>query len=146
MAACAAFSLSTHAEGYRSVRVELKEGSPIEIQLSGSLRTTFAEGVTTFADNAGTAVNLPSANIVRFTFLERDAQSSIHEVAMPQIQRGALHFSALAVGTTITVTDASGHNVLTSTAEGDFTLPLNQFIPGIYLVSVNGITYKVQLR
>lgn len=146
LAACLAYSASAFADGYRSVRVELKEGDAVEIQLSGRLITKFVDGNTSFADNAGTAVDIPSANIARFTFLERDAQSSIDEVTMPRVDGGIIHFSALPCGSVISVSDTAGRIVFTRTVEGDFTLSLKQFTPGIYVVSANGVTYKVKTR
>lgn len=148
LACIALMSLSAAAEGYRSVRVELKEKEAVEIQLSKSLNTQFKDGYVTFVDGKGTKVEVPRTEVVRFTFLERDA-SAIDEVgvaAAPQFGGDCIVFTSLPAGSVVSVVNAAGRTVFSKKVQGDYTLSLGQFSSGVYMVTVNGVTYKVRIK
>lgn len=133
------------AEGYCSARVELKQGDAVEIQLSNGLKTKFSEQYMTFVDGTRIMLKVLRTNVSRITFSEKDA-AGIGEVSAPAFEGNGLSFHGLPAGTPITVVNAAGRQVLCQKAEGDFTLDLNQFAPGTYLVSARGVTYKVMIR
>lgn len=140
---CIACSL--WAAGFNTVSVYMADGSQVDIALSTQVKLLFGETHLTVA-GTDAEISLPKAEIVRFVHTDKSGLTDAPTAAEPQFDGSNIHFSALPHGSVIDVYNASGSQILSATAEGDYTLQLGQLAPAVYIVTVNGTSYKISIR
>lgn len=140
----AASAATVAAQGYKSAVVEKTDGTTTLINLDQSMTTQFEGDMLTFT-GANTSVEIPKSDLVAISFSEL---SGINEVnAAPTMADGCLTFTGLPEGSTIAVFDTAGRCLSSSVAEGgDKCLPLNNLTTGVYIVRVNGFSYKISVK
>lgn len=144
-----AAAIAANAEGYRTLSVNQTDGTKVEVTLSDNLSAYFEEGlfVVTGTD---AEVTVDQSQIKSFTFL---TTSAIGEVAAPGspapvVAGGRVSVSGLAAGSQVSVCTAAGVVVAShELAEGgSVEVDMASFAAGVYVVNVNGVSYKVGLR
>lgn len=143
-----AMSLCASAEGYRSVAVNLADGSKVEINLADKLSASFDD--ENFIITGGTQdVTVPRADIKSFTFSTQEI-SGVDEVgadtAAPVISDGKMSFSDLPAASVVTVYNPAGALLLSEKAEGDYSLELSKLPAGTVIVKVNNVVFKIATR
>lgn len=136
------FSLSMWAAGYSTVCVNLTDGSQVKIMMAESLKLTFNQNELV-ATGSDSDVTVPKANIVNFTHLSESGVDGVESGPDYTFVNGVMEFSNLPSQSVIAVYDQSGRTMLREVAEGYYTLSLNRFSKGVYVVTVNNVSYKI---
>lgn len=146
LALFAVAGLSVSALTYKSVAVNLVSGGSVEVNLSDDLSATFDEYNLLITDGDRN-VTVSRSDIKSFSFSENPA-SGIGNIAAdgaaPVIVGGSMVFSDLPAGAVVAVYAVNG--ALLSQAEvdgGSYTLDLSTLPSGTFVVSVNGVAYKI---
>ena len=143
LAAAAAMPAATHAEGgaYRSVVVEMVNGSRSVINIVDGLTTTFSTLQIKFT-GPGTTVTIPKSSVAALTFSEQAGISDAH------ISGDNISLSNLPAGSDVNIYDTAGRLLHHSSAtEGNLSLRLSSLShSGVYIVNVNGINYKIGVQ
>lgn len=135
---------TAYASGYRSAVVEKTDGSTAIIDLEPEMTTRFDGDMLTFT-GTGTSVEIPKSDLVSITFSETTGITDI--TASPSLTDGAISFTGLPAGSIIAVFDTAGRCLSsTRTTGGDGCLSLNSLPAGVYIVSVNGFSYKISVK
>ncbi|MGM9844887.1 MAG: T9SS type A sorting domain-containing protein [Muribaculaceae bacterium] len=143
LAAAAAMPTAALADGgaYRSVVVEMVNGSHSVINIVDGLTTTFSTLQIKF-QGAGTSVSIPKSSVAALTFSEQAGISDAH------ISGDNISLSNLPAGSDVNIYDTAGRLLHHSTAtEGNLNLRLSSLSPSaVYIVNVNGINYKIGVK
>lgn len=96
-------------------------------------------------------VNYEIEALDKFTtgFVDDDTRiSDLNSDGTLKFQDDALIFPALPANSKIRIYSANGNTVLNKTvkAAGEYAVPLSGLDTGVYIVNVNGITYKIMKR
>lgn len=129
-----------HAEGFRSVAIEMADGSSVGVNLSDNLITTFVENEIRFKQGFKVVLSLERSKVKEFNFSESVS------LAEPSVEsgKGILNFSNLAQGAAAQVADMSGRVVLTVPAEeGNCSVSLSGLPHGVYVVTAGSISLKI---
>ncbi len=148
LALLAAVGLGSGAQTFKSVAVNLKDGSKVEINLTDDLSATFdEENLLVTAGDQDVAV--PRGTIESFTFSDK-AFSGIDtpqaDGAAPVVSGGNLVFGNLPEGSRVEVYSISGALVSEVVVSGEYTLGLDTLPAGAVVVKVNGVAYKIAAR
>lgn len=146
-------------EGYNAVIVNMTDGSKMGIEIEETLQCCFTEDLRAlefrFVDVMESFNDAPlyfSVTYPRFKSLEMTADySGISDTKAdyfirPELREGKIYISGMKNRTTIEVYTTDGKLLSSSTAEGDATIDLNRFGSGIFLVNINGTTYKFPVK
>lgn len=127
-----------------------KDGSKVAYALADEPKVTFTE--TDFViSSKGIEVNYAIDKMARFTY-ETNEQTAIRNIKTGEITFGpddeSLMFPSLKANSTLTIYSANGNIVFKKmvTEEGEYALPLFILSIGIYIVDVNGLTYKIMKK
>ena len=143
------FGISVKAE--TSLVVWKKDGSKIAFALSERPVVTFGENAL-MINSTTVSVSYDLESMAKFTYeniddsgiknIENDKASSF------KFDGEMLLFPSLKAGSTVSIHSLSGVLVFNRTIEsaGDYSLPLTNLDKGVYLVSVDGLTYKIVLH
>lgn len=135
-------------DGYRKVWVALSDGSQIEVQLSKTLETSFAEDQVTFSDGE-TNYSFPKEIVKSFKFDQSPlsiGSTNREEGSCPIIGEGSIKFSELPANSHVTLMDLNGKTYLETIATGRCTLTLPKLPKGAYIVNVNSMSYKIIIK
>ena len=130
-----------------SLVVWAKDGSKVAIALSKKPKVTFTE---TDLQITGKNIDVTYAldNMIRFTYEKIDI-SAIKDITTEKVAfrfvGESLLFPALKANSTVSVYSLNGTLVFKKTvlAAGEYSFPISNLNTGVYLVSVNGLTYKI---
>ena len=142
-----AFVVPLWAAPYNMVCVNLSDGSTVKIVMTESLEIQF-DKENLVANSDGSEVTVPKTNILNFKHTY-DASTAVEEVLNNNgltFENGMLLFNGLPAEAVISVYDLSGKLLRRVNAEGDFSLSLDSFQKGIYIVNVNHVSYKVNIK
>lgn len=135
--------------GYRSLVVSQHDGSKVAVNLTDDLSAQFVDGMFVVTGSEAD-LSVEQSKIASFEFL---TTTGIHDAAVdgsaaPVVSGGSLLLTALPAGSSVAVYAVSGTKVAGAElpAGGDYSLPLATLAPGVYLVNVNGVTYKIATR
>ncbi len=142
--------LQTFANSAPSLVVWATDGSKASYALMENPQVTFTETsfVVTFH---GEKTSYPLTDIVRITY-ENVQGTGISELwcsELPFVVSGNfLFFSTLQAGSMVTVYTAGGVLVQQEfiVQDGSYAFPLSSITSGVYMVSINGVTYKLLKR
>lgn len=144
----AAVGLCSAAQAYKSVSVNLVDGSKVEVNLTDGLSATFDDEnlLITGIDND---IAVLRSSIKSFAFSE-DEYSGVDcvkgDVSGPALIGGTMVFSDLPEGSFAAVYAANGALVSQAAVSGSYTLDLSTLPAGTAIVNVNGVAYKIAIR
>lgn len=139
-----AFSLPMWTANYNTICVNLIDGSQVKITMTETLRITFSES-DLIATGMESDVTVSKADIVNFThvYAEETGIDDIVNGSNFTFANGVMAFSSLPAGSVIAVYDLSGKTVFHEVAGGEYMLALDRFPKGLYIVTVNNVSYKI---
>ena len=146
-AAVAAFSGAASAGVYNVLNVNLNDGTTTAIALTDDLRVSFNE-THLIATGSLANVSVDRSKIVYFTH-SYDANVGVNEIAAgseASFNGNSISFSNLPAGSVVRVFSIGGALVREAAAEGDYTLSLDELASGNYIVNVNNMSYKINIR
>lgn len=139
------------AKGFTTLVVWAKDGSKVAYLLNDKPVLTFKDGNLVIKAKDIT-VNYALKQLQRFTFENNqnvaNAGLSPKEDIPFLMNTEYLLFPSLEKGSSIFIYSVQGQVVLKKTIAqaGDVSVPIDQLQSGVYLVQVNGITYKIMKK
>ena len=127
-----------------------KNGTKVAYALAEKPKVTFTTTDLVVTSN-GLEVNYTLSEMARFTY-ESDALTAITNLnngkTSMSLYGESLLFPALTEGSTVAIYDMGGKTILSKsiTTTGEYSFPLSNLNAGVYMVSVNGLTYKIVKR
>lgn len=147
--AVAVCSLGAWATGYNVLKLHLNDGSEVKIVLSEALRLNFTD-THLVATGGQTDVQVEKSSIALFQHLYDPASGVDGNVVSGEVMSrsgNTLQFNGLLQGTVVSVFNAAGTLLTSGTADdGDYTLSLDGYTPGVYIVTAGDISYKIIIR
>lgn len=145
------FSIFTKAENNpTNLVVWAKDGTKVAYALAEKPKVTFTETDLVITAK-GVEVNYSLENMARFTYESNDESAIINlqtDESPFKLTGESLLFSALKANSTVSVYFLNGTLVFKKTVRqnGEYTFPLSNLNAGVYMVNVNGLTYKIMKR
>lgn len=124
------------------------DGNVVNIDLSEEPVTRYTDG-NLIITTTKTTISYPLEKVAKYTYISADGIESINGMRSKFSQDGeTLIFSGLAQGTEISVYASSGQLIRKTKAgsQAKTTVSVSSLPPGVYLVKVNSITYKITKR
>ena len=116
------------------------------INLSDNLKTEFKEDRVIFADGE-LLFEFNRKKVDSFIFSETVGIETAHaDASAPVMGPGSMSFSNLPGNSRIQVVAINGSVVADVTVSGNYALNLNGWTAGVYVVKVNGLSYKVIVK
>lgn len=140
----AAFAIIGRAATYDMVTVHLADETTVDIAMTEGLQLSF-DATDLHAVGSGAEVTISKANILKIEHTSTQGVEDAVADAGFEFSDG-LHFRNLPAGSTVVICDLAGRVELSVAAEGDFSLPLDALVPGIHIVNVNGVSYKINVK
>lgn len=143
------FGLSLHAE--TNLVVWKKDGSKVAFALTEKPKVTFNEN-SLMINTTTVSVSYDLADMAKFTYedpgeegirnIENDKESSF------KFDGEMLLFPSLKAGSKVSIHNLGGVLVFARTIEvaGDYSFPISHLDKGVYVVSVDGLTYRIVKR
>lgn len=137
-------------ETMNSLVVWAKDGTRVAYALADKPIVTFTETDLVITSN-GIKVNYALVNLARFTY-EKSTTAGItnlnNDESSLNLNKEALLFPSLRANSTVSVYSANGTLVFRQTVrkDGEFSFPISNLNTGVYMVNVNGLTYKIVKR
>lgn len=124
------------------------DGQVVTINLNEEPMTTYSEG-NLIITTTKAVISYPLENVVKYTYISADGITTLESMNTKFSQDGeTLTFTGLAQGTEIAVYASSGQ-MMHRTKAGSNTktiVSVSDLPPGVYLVKVNSVTYKITKR
>jgi len=145
------FSIFAKAENNpTNLVVWAKDGTKVAFALAEKPKVTFTETDLVITAK-GVEVNYLLENMDRFTYESNDESAIINLQTdeSPFKHTGdSLLFPALKANSTVAVYSLNGALVfkITIRQNGEYAFPLSNLNAGVYMVNVNGLTYKIMKR
>lgn len=130
---------------YSHVVLHMTDGTSTEIVLCDDLELSFTD-TELVAKGGGADVTVARKQIDKVTHTYTSAVEDAMAAASFSFSGNTLRFGNLPAGTIVNVFSAAGALVRTADAEGDFELSLDDLTAGAYVVSANGMSYKVIVK
>ena len=145
------FCVSAMAEDMKThLVVWSKDGTKVAYSLDEKPKVTFTETDLVITAK-GIEVNYALNNMARFTYESSD-NTAIRDLKTNEmsfkLEGESLLFMNLAANSTISLHTLNGTTVFSKTVPmaGEYSFPLSNLNAGVYLVTVNGLTYKIVKR
>lgn len=145
------FCLSAMADEPKTqLVVWAKDGTQVAYALAEKPKVTFTETDLVITAN-GVEVNYKLENMARFTY-EDNTSTAITNLQTDEstfkLDGESLLFPALKANSTVSVYSLNGTLVFRKTVRqnGEYAFPLSNLNAGIYMINVNGLTYKILKR
>lgn len=137
-------------ETINSLVVWAKDGTKVAYILEDKPKVTFTETDLVITSN-GIEVNYSLENMLRFTyedFSQTDIINIKNEETSFRLNGEMLLFPSLKSNNTVSVYSANGTLVFKKTVRqnGEYSFPISNLNTGVYMVNVNGLTYKIVKR
>lgn len=149
-AALLASSVAASAEGagFKGLDIRLTDGSAVSVTLSDALTAKFTDTDMLISDGASVDISIPTNTIAAFEYTKESAGVGQLESdsAAPVVDGDQLRFSELPQGSVVRVYAVNGALLSEAKADGAITMPLSGFQTGIYVVTVNGMSYKITVK
>ncbi len=141
-------ALVSGAQGYNVLNVHLADGSKVDIKLGTELRITFTD-THLVATGKDATVEVAKADIKKMEHVF-DAEAGIDAAvadASGFVREGdTLSFTDLPAGSRINVYTVGGAQVRSVAAEGQCSVDLGDLAAGVYIVTVNNMSYKITVK
>ena len=141
-------SLSAMADEPKTLlAVWAKDGTKVAYALAEQPKITFTETDLVITTN-GVEVNYALEKMARFTY-EYDDETSIRNLKTNEVvftlDGESLLFPAMTANSTVSIHALNGTLVFKKTVQvaGEYSFPLSSLTAGTYLVTANGVTYKI---
>lgn len=135
----------SYAQGYKSIVVEMADGTTTGINLEEGMTTEFTEDKVVFASEQST-VQLEKKDVVSMSFSKSAGITKVsRETSQFVVGDNSISFKGLPSKSKISLFDLSGACIDRITASGDYCLSLSNLATGIYIISINDISYKIQV-
>lgn len=137
-------------ESQMQLIVWAKDNTKVAYILSEKPKVTFTKTDLVITAN-GIRVSYALENMARFTY-ELSEITAIRNLETDEksfkLEGESLLFSALKTNSTIAIYALNGTLVMKKNMRksGEYALPLSNLTPGVYMVNVNGLTYKIAKR
>lgn len=137
-------------ETINSLVVWAKDGTKVAYTLADKPKVTFTETEMVITSN-GIEVNYALENLARFTY-ENSAITGITDLKNGEtyfkLDGELLLFPYLKANSTIAIYSTNGTLVFKQTVrkDGEYFFPISKLNTGVYMVNVNGLTYKIVKR
>lgn len=124
-----------------------KDGTQVAYALAEKPKVTFTETDLVITAN-GVEVNYTLENMARFTY-EGNTATSITNLQTDEspfkVTGESLLFPALKENCTVAVYSLNGTLIFKKTVRqnGEYAFPLSNLNTGVYMINVNGLTYKI---
>ena len=128
-----------------------KDGTIVAYKLAEKPRVTFT-GSELIITSQGVEVIYLLENLARFTYEEDDVITAITNLQTEEspfkLNGETLLFPALKANSTVSIYSLNGTLVFKKSIcqNGEYAFPLSNLNAGVYLVNVNGLTYKITKR
>ncbi|MBQ4391703.1 MAG: T9SS type A sorting domain-containing protein [Prevotella sp.] len=127
-----------------------KDGTKVAYALAEKPKVTFTETDLVIKTD-GVEVNYSLENMARFTYEVNDETTIINlqtEESQFRLTRELLLFPSLKANSTVSVYSLNGIQIFRKTIhqKGEYAFPLSNLNAGVYMVNVNGLTYKIVKR
>ena len=145
------FSLSAMADEPKTqLVVWAKDGTQVAYALAEKPKVTFTETDLVITAN-GVEVNYTLENMARFTYEDNTATAITNlqtDESTFKLDDESLLFPALKANSTVSVYSLNGTLIFKKTVRqnGEYAFPLSNLNAGVYMVNVNGLTYKIVKR
>ena len=137
---------NVQADGYRSVEVRGLDGSVTSISLTDNLKTEFKKNKVIFSDG-DLLFEFYKSKVSTFTFSESVGVDNIAaDGVQPVVEPGRMSITGLPEHSRVRVFTIGGKVVSDVWVSGDYILDINGLAKGVYLVNVNGMSYKVMVK
>lgn len=143
--------LSTMADEIKNYLVVwAKDGSKAAYALIDKPKVTFTE-TDLIISTKEVEVNFPLDDMDRFTYEVSDI-TAIRDLKTDEVKfkmdGESLLFPALRANSSVSIYTLDGHQVFKKEIQiaGEYSFPLSNLKAGVYLVTVNGLTYKIVKR
>ncbi len=126
-----------------------KDGTKVAYALTEKPKVTFTETDLVITSN-GIEVNYSLENMLRFTY--ENSTTGITNLKTDEtsfkLDGESLLFPSLETNSTVSIYAANGTLVFKQTIRqsGVYSFPLSNLNTGVYIVNVNGLTYKIMKR
>lgn len=127
-----------------------KDGTQVAYALTDKPKVTFTETDLVISAN-GVEVNYALEDMARFTY-RTNSETAITNLQTDEssfkLKGGSLVFPALIANSTVSVYSLNGTLIFKKTVSqnGEYAFPLSNLNAGVYMVNVNGLTYKIVKR
>lgn len=127
-----------------------KDGTKVAYALDEKPKVTFTEA-NLIISAEGVEVNYALDNMDRFTY-ESNVNSAVRNLKTDEVSfkldGESLLFLNMSANSTISLHTLNGTSVFSKTVStaGEYAFPLSNLTTGVYLVTVNGLTYKIVKR
>lgn len=127
-----------------------KDGTKVAYALAEKPKVTFTETDLVITAN-GVEVNYTLENMARFTY-EDNILTAITNLQTDEstfkLDGESLLFPTLKANSTVSIYSLNGTLIFSKIVReaGEYSFPLSNLNVGVYLVSVNGLTYKIMKR
>lgn len=145
------FCLSAMAfEPKTQLVVWAKDGTKVAYALAEKPKVTFSETALVITAK-GVEVNYSLENMARFTY-ESDENSAIRNIKTDEVSfkldGESLLFLSLGANSKVSIHSLNGTLIFNKTVQmaGEYSFPLSNLNAGVYIVTVNGLTYKIVKR
>ena len=148
LAAIAISALTGSAANYHGLKITLLDESTVFVKLSDDMKAIFTPSHLKIT-GTGQDVEVPREKLATFQFTEQSETDGVEETTVaadPFLQDGYMVFTGLKEGTGIKAYSPDGRLILSETASGDFSLDLKRLPKGSWIVTVNSISYKINVR
>ena len=144
------FSIFAKAENPTNLVVWAKDGTKVAYALTEKPKVTFTETDLVITAK-GVEVNYSLENMARFTYESNDESGIINlqtDESPFRLTGESLLFPALKANSTVSVYSLNGALVFKKTVRqnGEYAFPLSNLSAGVYMINVNGLTYKIMKR
>lgn len=133
------------AVSFNTVTVHLNDGSQVDITMTDGLSLSFDE-TNLVATGSGADVTVEKSKIVKLSHSQQSGIADITADGGFSHDGNALNFDNLPDGSTVAVYGINGVAVYSARVSGSHTLPLDGMAPGIYVVRVNNMSYKISVK
>lgn len=134
------------AAAYDRLSIHLTDGSKVDVNLCDEMSITFTP-TELVATTDGVDVKVSRSEISHFSHSTTSGISDIEYSGTDFGREGnSIVFSALPENSEISVYNLAGIEVLKTTVGGDYTLSLDGYAQGVYVVTVNNISYKIAVK
>lgn len=141
-------ALVSGAQGFNVLNVHLADGTVVDIKLGTELRLTFTD-THLVATGTDATVEMPKADIVKMEHIFDEAagiDAPVADAAEFVREGDTLSFTDLPAGSLINVYTLGGTQVRSIAAEGQCSIDLSGLSAGVYVVTVNNMSYKITVK
>lgn len=135
-------------ESMTNLLIWAKDGTKVAYALNDLPKLTFVDNQLCIKTN-NVEIKYDLEEMQRFTY--ETATTDITDLKSDEIfkyENEALIFPSLKANSTVSVCSVNGNVVFRKTvlAQGEYAFPLKNLNAGVYIVQVNGLTYKILIK